>query len=121
VTDTVLTALAAVLPTLPPHTRVALLAFNDAVHFFTPPLPPNHGKDTTGGPAAGGNTGGGTALRMLSVPDLDEMCLPLPPDKLLLPLDIARNGLLELFDAVRRQHKNGRPGVGTWLYLGARC
>ena len=87
VTDTVLTALSAVLPTLPPHTRVALIAFNDAVHFFTPPLREE-------------STGEG-ALRTFMIPDLDEMCLPLPPEQLLLPLSESRQGLLSLFDTVR--------------------
>ena len=51
VSETVLTALAAVLPTLPPNTRVALVAFNDAVHFFTPPIS-EHPCEDTGASAA---------------------------------------------------------------------
>lgn len=89
VTDTVLTALSAVLPTLPPHTRVALIAFNDAVHFFTPPLREE-------------STGEG-ALRTFMIPDLDEMCLPLPPEQLLLPLSESRQGLLSLFDTMKKR------------------
>jgi len=96
VTETVLTALAAVLPTLPPYTRVGLIAFNDAVHFFTPPTAEHPSEDAGG---AEGDTAGG--VRMFSVTDLEELCLPLPAAALLLPLSQTRDALLALFDSVK--------------------
>jgi len=66
VLQAVLGSLVSILPTLPPHTRFALVTFDDSIHFY--------------------EAGNGGGVRQLVVADTDEVCLPLPPEALLQPL-----------------------------------
>jgi len=72
VVDTVLTALSAVLPSLPPHTRVGFVTFADALHFYAP--------GGGGGGNGHGAAAGGSRLTQYVVADLAEIGLPLPAE-----------------------------------------
>lgn len=79
--DTVVGSLAALLRTLPEHTRVALVTYNDSVHFYHAPAD-------------------GSETRQFCVTDLEELCVPLPGESLLMPLDKALQQLEELTQLV---------------------
>ena len=61
----VTTALGNIAATLPPYAEIALIAYDDAVHFFS---------------------FGDTGIVQLTAPDANEACLPLPPSRLLFSL-----------------------------------
>jgi len=62
----VITAIGAILPSLPPHTEFAIVTFDDGVHFF--------------------NVKPDGVVQHMSVPDNTEVCLPRPPSQLLMRL-----------------------------------
>ncbi len=87
ITQTIITALGAVLPTLPVDTRVALVTYNDTVHFYRPSS------------ESGGSVG------FFVSPDLADVALPLPPEVLLGSLEDVHAALAlvpELFNATKR-------------------
>ncbi|EOD29127.1 secretory protein 24B [Emiliania huxleyi CCMP1516] len=104
VVDTVLTALSAVLPSLPPHTRVGFVTFADALHFYAP--------GGGGGGNGHGAAAGGSRLTQYVVADLAEIGLPLPAEappaaalravkRSSRAILLARDALLGVFEAVR--------------------
>jgi protein transport protein SEC24 len=82
----VLGSLVSILPTLPPHTRFALVTFDDSIHFY--------------------EAGNGGGVRQLVVADTDEVCLPLPPEALLQPLEQGLPALDEIIGVCCATTKN---------------
>jgi len=82
-------ALAAILPMLPPYTELAIVTFDEGVHFYS--------------------MGSDGALRQMSVPDNTEVCLPLPPSQLLMSLGEALDHVDQMLKAlpelVAQSHK----------------
>jgi len=62
------------LPSLPSYTRLAIVTYNDSVHFYS----------------------GGEQMRQFCVADVNDVCLPLPPQALLQSLETARDHCAEL-------------------------
>ena len=75
----VCTALSHIIPTLPSYTEVAIIVYDDAVHFFK---------------------SGETGLRQWSCPDSSEACVPLPPHELLMPVGEALDQIQELLQKI---------------------
>jgi protein transport protein SEC24 len=86
VLQAVLGSLVSILPTLPPHTRFALVTFDDSIHFY--------------------EAGNGGGVRQLVVADTDEVCLPLPPEALLQPLEQGLPALDEIIGVCCATTKN---------------
>jgi len=82
----VLDSLSSILPSLPPHTRFALVTFDDSIHFY--------------------EVGNGGGVRQLVVADTDEICLPLPPEALLQPLEQGLPALDEIIGICSATTKN---------------
>jgi len=79
VLEVVVGALRALLPKMAPHTRFALVTFNDSLHFY-----------------AGSETG----LRQYCCPDVTEAVLPLPAHQLLLPIETKLSAIDQMLHAV---------------------
>ena len=77
----VTTALGNIAATLPPYAEIALIAYDDAVHFFS---------------------FGDTGIVQLTAPDANEACLPLPPSRLLFSLGESLDSFEELPDHMRK-------------------
>lgn len=76
----VTTALAAIVPSLPPHTEFAIVTFDDGVHFF--------------------NVRPDGVVDHMSVPDNTEVCLPRPPSQLLMRLGDSQERVHQLLGAL---------------------
>ena len=74
--QTIIKALSAVVVALPAYSEVAIVAFDDGVHFF------HMGTDGT--------------VAQHSVPDVTEVCLPLPPTQLFMTLGTQADAVAQL-------------------------
>ena len=76
----VIASLRALLPGMPPESRIALITFDDSLHFF--------------------HTSADSSLKQMSVTDLSEPCLPLPASLLLHTLGETLDRIEELLQAL---------------------
>ena len=93
----VTTALGNIAATLPPYAEIALIAYDDAVHFFS---------------------FGDTGIVQLTAPDANEACLPLPPSRLLFSLGESLDSFEELLRSLPKflsQSRRADTALGTAL------